>query len=539
MKHILSIACAALLLGACKKDPNGVMNTGPFTAITDPGGPLKAAAPGFPIGFAIGYTPFKNDPKYAATVAAEGSSVTFDYHMKHGAIVQSNGALDFTRTDELVNLATAAGLQIFGHTLGWHANQNASYLKNYAGITVPAATELAINGGFENGGGSLANWATYNAQNGATVSVGSGATEVRTGTRSMKVVNPVANPGNQWRVQVASDLMPTEAGKQYTVVYWAKAAAAGGSIRLSTQTSGGGSAQYQGDQNISSSSFGQITWTITANSPQTRILFDMGQAANTYYIDDVSFKEVVSAPSGSQIALKLDTALNTFITAMVNRYKGKVKEWDVVNELFAENGAIRTTANTDITPADVLVWSHYMGRDYALKAFNYARAADPTALLYINDYNLESSAAKLDSLIAFVNELKTKGAKVDGIGTQMHISLNTSFAGIDAMFQKLAATGLKIRISELDVRINPTDKPDISRSATMDAYQGQMYNYVINAYLKYIPPAQQAGITIWGVTDADSWIVTTLRKRDFPLLFDAGYAKKAAYAGVLRGLKKQ
>jgi endo-1,4-beta-xylanase len=539
MKYILCLCAAALVFSACKKDPNGVLNTGQFNVIQDPGGPLKSVATGFPIGFAIDYTPFKNDPKYAATVAAEGSSVTFGYYMKHGAVVKDNGTYDFTRTDELVNLAGAAGLQIFGHTLGWHANQNAVYLKNYAGITVPAAAELSVNGGFENGGGSLANWSTYNAMNGATIGVGSGATEVRTGTRSMKVVNPVANPGNQWRVQVASDLMNTEVGKQYTFVYWVKAAAAGGSIRLSTQTSGGGSAQYQGDQNINSSAFGQITWTFTANSPQTRVLFDMGQAANTYFIDDASFKEVISAPSGAQIALKLDTALNNFITTMVNRYKAKVKEWDVVNELFADNGAIRNTTNTDVSPADVLVWSHYMGRDYALKAFNYAKAADPTATLYINDYNLESSAAKVDSLVAFVNELKTKGAKVDGIGTQMHVSLNTSFAGIDAMFQKLAATGLKVRISELDVRINPTDKPDISRSATMDAYQAHMYNYIINSYLKYVPPAQQAGITIWGVTDADSWIVVTLRKRDYPLLFDANYGKKAAYAGVLQGLKKQ
>ncbi|HYF31170.1 MAG TPA: endo-1,4-beta-xylanase [Chitinophagaceae bacterium] len=535
-KIIIPGLSLVLLAGmySCKKDPNGIMETG---AYIDTAGPLKAAA-GFPIGFAIDYTPMKNDPRYAATVAREGNSVTFGYQMKHGAVVRDNGSFDWTRTDELVNLATGAGLQIFGHTLGWHQNQNANYLKNFAGIVLPASVELLANGGFESGTTNLANWATYNAQNGATISVGAGAGEVRTGTRSMKVVNPVANPGNQWRVQVASDLFNTVIGTQYTVTYWVKAAAGGGSIRLSTQTSGGGSAQYQGDQNIGTT-FQQITWTFTANSPQTRILFDMGQAANTYYIDDASVKEVIGAPSGTQIAAKLDQALGNFITAMVNRYKDKVKEWDVVNELFADDGNIRNNTNTSVTPTDVLVWSHYMGRDYALKAFNYAKAADPTALLYINDYNLESQPAKLDSLIAFVNELKGKGAKVDGIGTQMHIGLNTSFAGIDAAFQKLAATGLKIRISELDVRINPTDKPDLSTSRTMNAYQAHMYDYVISSYLKHVPPAQRAGITIWGVTDADSWIVTVLKKKDYPMLFDANYAKKPAYSGVLQALKGQ
>lgn len=535
-KIIIRGLSLVLLAGmySCKKDPVGIMAEGGFT---DTAGPLKSAA-GFPIGFAIDYTPMKNDPKYAATVAREGNSVTFGYQMKHGAVVKDDGSFDWSKTDELVNLATASGLQIFGHTLGWHSNQNANYLKSYAGIVLPATVELLANPGFESGTTNLANWSTYNAANGATISVGSGPSEVRSGTRSMKVVNPVANPGNQWRVQVASDLFNTEIGKQYAVTYWVKAAAAGGSIRLSTQTSGGGSAQYQGDQTIGTT-FQQITWTITANSPQTRILFDMGQVANTYYIDDASVKEVVGAPSGSQIAAKLDVALGNFITAMVTRYKDKVKEWDVVNELFADNGSIRNNTNTSITPTDVLVWSHYMGRDYALKAFNYAKAADPNALLYINDYNLESQPAKLDSLIAFVNELKTKGAKVDGIGTQMHIGLNTSYAGIDAAFQKLAATGLKIRISELDVRINPTDKPDLSTSRTMNAYQAQMYNYVINSYLKHIPPAQRAGITIWGVTDADSWIVTVQKKKDYPMLFDNNYVKKPAYSGVLQALKQK
>src|SRR5690606_27866574 len=105
------------------------------------------------------------------------------------------------------------------------------------------------------------------------------------------------------------------------------------------------SAQYQGDQTIGTA-WQVVSWTIKANSPQTRILFDMGQAANTYYIDDVIIKEVIPAPSGAQIVNKLDTALNTFITGMVTRYKDKVRAWDVVNELFTDDGSIRNNTNT-------------------------------------------------------------------------------------------------------------------------------------------------------------------------------------------------
>lgn len=531
-KAILPAAFAALILSACSKMKDvGILNTNDFS---DTATAIKDAAD-IPVGVAIDFPTMINNAAYSAIVKRDFDRVTFGYHMKHGAIVKDNGTMDFTNTDALV--ASVGTMDIFGHTLGWHANQNATWLKSYSGLVIPAAAELLANPGFELGGTGLSNWATYNAQNGSTVGPTSNAGEFRSGTRAMKVVANVGEPSNQWKVQVASDLFTTEAGKQYAITYYVKAASGTGSIRMSTQTSGGGSAQYQGDQSIPSSGFTLITWTITANSPQTRILFDMGANVNTYFIDDVSVKEVIPAPSGSQIALKLDTALGTFITTTVNRYKAKVKAWDVVNELLDDNGNLRNNANSP-TPSgatDWLVWSNYLGRDYAYKAFKYAEAADPTAVLFINDYNLESKPVKLDSLIKMVTELKGRGAKVDGIGTQMHITRFTTYDGIDKMFQKLAATGLKIHVSELDVKINPAAVPTYSLTQMEENYQAQMYNYVVASYLRNIPKAQQFGITIWGVTDNTSWIYNS--GKEFPLLYNSNYGRKQAYAGVVNAFK--
>jgi len=358
---------SAVFLFSCKKDvkvDTGILNTGNFGETTTA---LKDAAD-FPVGAAVSLTPFTTDNSYSGTVKRDFDAVTFEYLMKHGAVVQDNGSFNFTNTDALV---TAAGsLDIFGHTLNWHQNQNATYLKNYSGITVPAATENLTNPGFESG---LTGWSVFNSGNpsgNATITTTTVASEIHGGTTGMKVINPTAYPGSQWRVQVASILVATTPGAQYTFSYWVKAASAGGSIRLSTADQSGGNAQYQADQTIGTS-YTQISWTITANSAQTRFLFDMGQVANTYYIDDASYKQVIIAPGGAQIALKLDTAMGNFITTIVNRYKSKVKAWDVVNEPFADNPvAIRSNTNTSITASDVLVWSNYMGRGWALKAFN-------------------------------------------------------------------------------------------------------------------------------------------------------------------------
>lgn len=528
IKFSLPALAMALTLGACKKNVDtGVLNAGNYTDTSS--STLKAAATtaGFRFGFAIDNGSFNNNAGYKAVVVKEAASVTFGNELKYGSVVQSDGSFNFTTADALVAATTAAGLQVYGHVLGWHQQQNGTYLKNYAGIVAPTATELSTNGGFENG---LSGWTTFNSS-GATISADNVAADAHSGSGCMKVVNPTAHAGSQYLVQESSTAFTTVPGAQYTITYWVRAASAGGSIRLS---SGPTNAQYQGDQTIGTA-WQQVTWNITASLSSTTFLFDMGQAANTYYIDDVSVKQVVVAASQTQVAAKLDTALNKWITAAVTRYQGKIYAWDVINELFADDGNIRNNSNTSTADNNVLVWSNYLGRDYALKAFNYAKAADPNATLFINDYNLESSSQKLDSLIAYVKEITAKGAKVDGIGTQMHISWNTSYAGIDAMFQKLAATGLKVRISELDVKINPSSKVGFTLTPLLASYQADMYHYVVQSYLKYIPTAQRFGITVWGVDDTTSWLYNN--GTDFPDLFNASFGKKSAYAGVLQALQ--
>ena len=526
---LLALALSAIFT-ACKKDIDvGILNTG-GGYYADNGTALKDAAD-FPIGTAINFTPLTAEPKFAEVTKRDFDQVVFGYEMKHGAIVQNNGTYNFTNTDAMV--AAVGAMDIFGHTLLWHQNQNAAYLKNFAGITLPAATEQLANPGFES---ALTGWSVFNSGNPAgtsTITTTTVAGEIRTGATAMKVINPIGYPGSQWRVQIASILVPTTVGTQYTFSYWIKAAAGGGTVRLSTADQTGGNAQYQGDQAITTA-FSQVTWTITANSAQTRFLFDMGQSANTYYVDDASFKQVLIAPGGPAIAAQLDIAMSNWISTMVNKYKSKVKAWDVVNEPFADNPvALRNNTNTSATPADVLVWSNYLGRDAALKAFNYAKAADPAADLYINDYNLETNPAKLDSLIAFVTELKARGAKIDGIGTQVHTSTTPNAAGIDNMMKKLAATGLKIRISEMDVRTSTTGK--LVKAIEVD--QPVIYKYIVQSYMKNIPKPQQAGITVWGVNDKNSWLYNS--GAEFPLLYDDTYNKKPAYGGFLQGLKLQ
>ncbi|HEX7847082.1 MAG TPA: endo-1,4-beta-xylanase, partial [Chitinophagaceae bacterium] len=159
-------------------------------------------------------------------------------------------------------------------------------------------------------------------------------------------------------------------------------------------------------------------------------------------------------------------------------------------------------------------------------------------VLFINDYNLESNPAKLTAFIALVNQLKAAGVPVHGVATQMHININTPDISIDNMFSQLAATGLKVHVSELDIRINPGNAAGFTPTSNLLDQQAQKYRYVAQSYRNNVPAAQRYGITVWNVTDADSWIVQSLNQTDFPCLFDAGYNKKPAFNQFRDGLKQ-
>jgi len=525
----------SLFIVSCQKDPYiNTLSEGNFAA--DTAIALKNAAQ-FPMGVAINRGLYGVNATYTLVADRDFNSFTFENEMKHSSIVQSNGTYNYAQADALLN-AVPAGTAIYGHVLAWHSQQRGDYLRQFSGITVPAAAELLPNPGFENG---LTNWSVFNTGNPAgtsTITATTTTSEVRTGTTAMKVVNPIGYAGSQWRVQVSSAAFTTVPGRQYTISYWVRSTTAGGSIRLST---GPTAPQYQGDQTIGTT-WQQVTWTITASIASTTFLFDLGQSANTYLIDDVSVKEVITAPSGASVTAKVDEALQTYVSNMVNRYKNRIKAWDVVNEMFTENGEIRNNNNTPQTATNGIpdngwfVWSNYLGRDFGLKAFNYARTADPAADLFINDFNLETNPRKLDSLIAYVNEIRAKGAKVDGIGTQMHINWNTNYGTIEDMFKKLGATGLKIRITELDIATVLTSAAGTA-TPQLQAYQAQMAKFVVDMYLKYVPKAQRAGITIWGVHDNSSWRFRN--GTEFPLFYDGNFKRKPAYTAILEALKNQ
>ncbi|TKC06810.1 endo-1,4-beta-xylanase [Pedobacter polaris] len=217
--------------------------------------------------------------------------------------------------------------------------------------------------------------------------------------------------------------------------------------------------------------------------------------------------------------------LKTHIETVVGHFKGKVASWDVVNEALEDDGTYRNS-----------IWVQKLGVGYIARAFQYARNADPDALLFYNDYGHEYSATKRAAIIKLVTDLKASGVPIDGIGLQMHTRYNQTDANLTAAITTAAATGLKVHISELDIALNPDNSPTLTYTTELADLQAAKYKFIVKTY-NSIPKSQQYGLTTWNVTDADSWIPPTYNRPDWPLPFDHLYQRKAAYQGILDGVK--
>jgi endo-1,4-beta-xylanase len=220
-----------------------------------------------------------------------------------------------------------------------------------------------------------------------------------------------------------------------------------------------------------------------------------------------------------------ENLLKTHIQTVVTHFKGKVASWDVVNEAFNDDGTLRNS-----------IWVQHLGTDYIARCFQYANQADPDAILFYNDYGHEYSSAKRTAINNMIASLKTRSIPIHGTGMQFHMTSTQTDANISAAITSAAATGLKVHISELDIRLNTNKDAGLAFSSALAELQKSRYKYVVMTY-KAIPVGQQFGITTWNVGDADSWIPAWQGAPDWPLPFDANYLRKAAYRGIIEGAK--
>jgi endo-1,4-beta-xylanase len=201
------------------------------------------------------------------------------------------------------------------------------------------------------------------------------------------------------------------------------------------------------------------------------------------------------------------------IATEAGRYKGAIYAWDVVNEPFAEDGSWRKS-----------IWYDAMGPDYVAIALRAARAADPDARLYINDYGVETDGPKMRALYDLVASLKRDGVPIDGVGLQSHFVAGSTPADLAAVMAKFASLGVDVAVTELDLRV---PLPADARSL---AVQAADYASVVRG-CRATPRC--VGVTTWGITDDRSWVPSFFSGYGAALPFDDAGRPKPAFAAMI------
>lgn len=237
--------------------------------------------------------------------------------------------------------------------------------------------------------------------------------------------------------------------------------------------------------------------------------------------------------------------LKDYIKTVVSRYKGKISYWDVVNEAV---DVFKSDDNKSYAALKPSPWYDIIGEDYIKIAFEAAHDADPNCKLIYNDYNMYQSE-KTDFIIDMVNNLKSEGVPIHGIGSQGHMFLNhPSLDKVEYWLRKISDANIPLHITELDVSVLPNawkhrgasveDRFDLAQEynpypnyipLSKLKQQAKRYKSLFKLFLKYSHTIER--VTFWGVWDGNSWrnYLPMKGRTDYPLLFDRKFKPKPAY----------
>lgn len=219
---------------------------------------------------------------------------------------------------------------------------------------------------------------------------------------------------------------------------------------------------------------------------------------------------------------ELIAVMRDHIHTVVGRYRGRVAQWDVVNEAFEPNGSILGGEHS--------VWGRVIGPEFIDLAFEFAHEADPDAELFLTDYAAERLNAKSGGIYRFVKGMVARGVPIDAYGMQMHTPLPPPpFKEVATNMARFAELGLRTAFTEMDVRI---EHPDTSLSAPSDYW----LNWQAHAYRKLVDVCVAAPncstIIMWGVTDLHSWVPHKHPGYGWAHLWDKQYRAKPAFFQV-------
>lgn len=236
--------------------------------------------------------------------------------------------------------------------------------------------------------------------------------------------------------------------------------------------------------------------------------------------------------------------MKTHVKTVVERYRGKIAMWDVVNEALDDGKEYLRDS----------CWSRACGEDFIAEAFAAAHAADPDALLIYNDYNNELDG-KREKMIRLIESMRARNVPVHAIGLQGHYELDAvPFDALRKTLEAMREMKMKVVVSELDIDVIPRGRWWANNGAEREALskhnpyadgcppevlerQADQYARLFRLFKEYQDVIVR--VSFWNLHDGQSWLnAFPWRRVNYPLLFDRQGKPKPAYEAVTRELAR-
>ena len=483
--------------------------------------------------------------------------------MKMSSCVDGNGNMNFETVKNYVNAATEAGLNVYGHTLAWHSQQPVGWLTSLIAdkpdpTSEQVYTEIASKD-FRTSQ-SIGSWKSSESEFGYSLNFNS--------TDGLKI-HTTKMCTNSWDVQfLAMENIPVEKDKTYKMTITVKGSADG---KLHSKLGDWNNGEYPDIPFTTEWKDVEVEYKgVVANS---FFMLQCGDFVGDIFVKSIKFEGYQGKMIPRTEEEKKDAlveAMDKWIKGMMEACDGKVKAWDLVNEAISGGGddgqgnyILQNAKQSNSGSWDVggtnFYWQDYMGDlDYVRQACHLARKYGPEDVkLFINDYNLEgtwdmtkkngvNASKKVWSMVNWIKKWEDDDVtKIDGIGTQMHISyfensgsLNNLKEAITGMFTVMANSGKLVRVSEMDMGYKDANGNTVTTAKMTEEQHKKMadfYEWIIKEYFRLIPAAQQWGICQWCPTDAPD--TPNMWRRNEPVgIWDLDFYRKHVYAGFVRGL---
>ena len=514
--------------------------------------------PNFKLGAGTTVPDYLNNSTFRNLINKNFTETVAGNAMKMGSIVDGNGNMNFETVKNYVKTATEAGLSVYGHTLAWHSQQPNGWLRKLIAdkpdpTSEQVYTEVASKDFRKS---QSVGWTSDKTQYGYTITFDN--------TDGMKI-HTTKKCENSWDVQfqAMTDIM-LKTDQTYKMTITVRGSADG------TFHSKLGDFSYTPETAVDfpfTTEWKDVEVEYKPVMESNFLLLQCGDFVGDIFVKSIKFEGF----QGKTVPLTqqerhdaLVESMDKWIKGMMEACDGKVKAWDLVNEAISGGGddgdgnyLLQHSEGFEKGTWDVggsnFFWQDHLGDlDYVRQACRLARKYGPEDIkLFINDYNLESDwddNGKVKSLVGWIKKWEADGVtKIDGIGTQMHISCYENSAlqksaedHIVKMFEIIAKSGKFCRISEMDmgyVRGSNKWGGSVKTEELTEAEHKKMadfYEFIFKKFFEIIPPAQQWGICQWCPTDAPTnsgW-----RGGEPVGIWDLDYYRKHVYAGFVRGL---